>query len=65
MSKVVRLFYELQKGFKFDIPVHPIVMMKMVHPHMGYLNNYKDTRLPFNEFCAYLEEIVAVSKLLS
>ena len=65
MGKMVRLFHELQRGFKFDIPLHPIVMMKMVHPHLGYLNNYRHIRLPFDEVCSYLEEIVAVSKLLS
>ena len=47
LAKTVRLFYHISLGFSFDIPLHPIVMMKMVNPHLGYLNNFKDERLPF------------------
>ena len=55
MSKMVRMFYELQNGFQFDIPIDPIIMMRMTHPHFGYLNNYTTTRLPFEQICKYLE----------
>ena len=31
--------YEYSQAFKVDLPLNPVVMMKMVHPHFGYLSN--------------------------
>lgn len=47
LAKTVRLFYELSRGFKFDIAIHPLVLMRMVYPYYGYLNNFKTQRLEF------------------
>lgn len=65
MAKVVRLFYELQNGFKFDVAIDPFILLKLVHPHFGYLNNFTTSRLPFDNLCNYFEELVAISKILS
>ncbi len=62
LAKTVKLFYQLSLGFKFDIPLHPLVMMRMVNPHIGYLNNFKDQRLPFDDYVAFLEECVVASQ---
>lgn len=63
LAKTVRLFYHISCGFKFDIPLHPLVIMRMVYPYYGYLNNFKDQRLTFDEYIKFLEEMVAVSQL--
>lgn len=54
LSKTVRLFYYIAEGFKFDIPIHPLVMMRMVNPDLGYLNNFKDQRLIFDDYVKFL-----------
>lgn len=62
LSKTVRLFYQISLAFRFDIALHPLVMMRMVYPHIGYLNNFHDQRLTFDEYIKFLEETIAVSK---
>lgn len=54
LSKTVRLFYHIAEGFKFDIPIHPLVMMRMVNPDLGYLNNFRDQRLIFDDYVKFL-----------
>lgn len=61
MSKTVKLFHHLSHGFTFDVRIHPLVMMRMVYPHFGYLNNFVDKRLSFEDYVKFLEELVAVS----
>lgn len=48
LAKTVKLFSQISKGFKFDLRIHPLVLMRMVYPHLGYLNNYTDQRLTFD-----------------
>lgn len=62
LSRTVKLCYQISKGFKFDIALHPLVLMRLVYPHLGYLINFKDQRLPFDEYVRFLEEMIAVSK---
>lgn len=64
LAKTVRLFYELSKGFRFDVPLHPLVIMRMVYPYYGYLNNYTQQRLTFDDYLKFLEEMIAVSQLI-
>ena len=65
MSKTVKLFYHLSKGFRFDLRLHPLAMFRMVYPHYGYLNNFTQKRLPFDDYVAFLEEIIAISQIFS
>jgi ATP/ADP translocase len=62
LSRTVRLFNQIANGFCFNLALHPLVMMKMVHPHLGYLNNFHAIRLVFSDYCRFLEEMIAVSK---
>lgn len=39
LNRFIKFGYEYSQGFKMDIPLNPIIIMKMVHPHFGYLNN--------------------------
>ena len=54
LSKTVRLFYHISLAFRFDLALHPLVMMRMVYPHIGYLNNFNDQRLTFDEYIKFL-----------
>lgn len=38
-------------------------MLRMVYPHYGYLINFKDQRLTFDDYVKFLEEMIAVSQL--
>lgn len=63
LAKTGKLFYHLSTGFKFDIAIHPLVMMRLVYPYYGYLNNYTQQRLTFDNYVKFLEETIAVSQL--
>lgn len=54
MSRMNRCLYEYTRGFKFDIQLHPLVLMRLVHPHFGYLNNCDTVKLPIDDLVKYL-----------
>ena len=39
MNRFIKFGYEYSQAFKVDIPLNPVIIMKLVHPHFGYLNN--------------------------
>jgi len=39
-SKVLKLHEEFAKFFKFDIPIDPKNLARLIHPHYGYLSTY-------------------------
>jgi len=51
LNRFVKFGYEYSQAFKVDIPLNPVVIMKMVHPHFGYLN-----RLPNHSHFKYTYE---------
>ena len=61
LSKTVKLFYHLSRGYRFDLRLHPLVMFRMVYPHLGYLNNFTEKRLSFEDYVSFLEEMIAIS----
>lgn len=63
LNKTAKLFHHLSLAFKFDVALHPQVLIRMVYPYYGYLNSYKDQRLGFEDYIKFLEEMIAVSKL--
>jgi len=63
LGRTVKLFYQISLGYKFDIAIHPLVMLRMVYPHYGYLINFKEQRLTFDDYVKFLEEMIAVSQL--
>ena len=38
LNRFVKFGHDFSAGFQVDFPIHPIVIMKLVHPHFGYLN---------------------------
>jgi len=38
LCRFIKFGYEYSQAFKVDLPLNPVVIMKMVHPHFGYLN---------------------------
>lgn len=46
---LVEFHYDFSKKFKFRVPLHPKNMQQMIHPHFGYLTNYKGRSFNFNE----------------
>lgn len=65
LNKTAKLFHHLSLAFKFDVAIHPLVLMRMVYPYYGYLNTYTEQRLGFEDYVKFLEEMVAVSRLFS
>ena len=54
MSRVNRFLYEFSKVFKVDLQIHPLVLIRLIHPHYGYLNNCENVKLPIDELVKYL-----------
>ena len=48
-EELVEFHYDFAKKFKFRIPLHPKNMQQMIHPHFGYLTNFKEKSFSFNE----------------
>ena len=40
--RLLHLHNEYAKGFKWDIELHPRMLLQMVHPHFGYLLNFNN-----------------------
>ena len=48
-EELVEFHHDFAKKFKFRIPLHPKNMQQMIHPHFGYLTNFKDRSFSFDE----------------
>jgi len=46
---LVEFHYDFSKKFKFRVPLHPKNMQQMIHPHFGYLTNFKGRSFSFDE----------------
>jgi hypothetical protein len=51
LCRFIKFGYEYSQAFKVDIPLNPIVIMRMVHPYFGYLN-----QIPNDEKFKYTHE---------
>ena len=38
LNRWINFFNEYSRGFKFDIQLNPLVMMRLTYPHWGYFN---------------------------
>ena len=57
---LVEFHADFAKQFKFKIPLHPKNMQQMIHPHFGYLTNFKGKQFSFDELMqAYNNQIVS------
>lgn len=66
LCRFIKFGYEYSQAFKMDIPLNPIVVMKMVHPHFGYLNNIPNLnqfKYSHEELFEFIEQFVAASEL--
>jgi hypothetical protein len=41
--------HDYAKKLKFKVPLHPKNLMQMIHPHYGYITNYKGKEFSFEE----------------
>ena len=48
-EELVDFHHDFAKKFKFRVPLHPKNMQQMIHPHFGYLCNFKNKSFSFNE----------------
>lgn len=49
-----------------DIPLNPVIVMKMVHPHFGYLNNIPNLshyKYNYEELFLFIEQFVVASEI--
>ena len=44
---MVEFHSDFAKKFKFRVPLHPKNMQQMIHPHFGYLCNFKSRSFNF------------------
>lgn len=57
---MVDFHHDFAKKFKFRVPLHPKNMQQMIHPHFGYLCNFKERGFTFNELVEiYNNQIVS------
>lgn len=57
---LVEFHADFAKKFKFKIPLHPKNMQQMIHPHFGYLTNFKDKIFSFDDLMkVYNNQIVS------
>ena len=66
LNRFIKFGYEYAQAFKVDIPLNPIVMMKMVHPHFGYLNNLPNLshfKYTYEQLFGLIEEFVVASEI--
>jgi hypothetical protein len=64
LSRFIKFGYEYSQAFKVDLPLNPVVIMKLVHPHFGYLNNIPNVneyKYTHEQIFALVEEFNAVS----
>lgn len=64
MNRFVKFGYEYSQVYKVDFPLDPIVMMRLVHPHFGYLNNFPLTtqyKYTYEQIFKLIQECTAAS----
>ena len=64
LSRFVKFGYEYSQAFRVDIPLNPVVLMKIVHPHFGYLNNIPNEsqfKYTYQQIFVLLSELMAAS----
>lgn len=64
MSRFIKFGYEYSQAYKVDLPLNPVVIMKLVHPHFGYLNNIpniNEYKYTYEQIFTLIEECNAVS----
>lgn len=55
-EELIDFHSDFAKKFKFKIPLHPKNMQQMIHPHFGYLANFKGRNFNFNELVKVYED---------
>lgn len=60
-EELVEFHYDFARKFKFRIPLHPKNMQQMIHPHFGYLTNFKGRSFNFNELLQVYHNQIASS----
>ena len=66
LHRLIKFGYEYSQAYKVDIPLNPVVMMKMVHPHFGYFNNFPQLphlKYTHSQLFELLEQFVVASHI--
>ena len=66
LNRFVKFGYEYSQAFKMDIPLNPVVLMKIVHPNFGYLNNIPNEsqyKYTYQQIFVLLSELMAASEI--
>lgn len=59
-EEMVDFHHDFAKKFKFRVPLHPKNMQQMIHPHFGYLYNFKGRSFSFDQLIEiYKNQIVS------
>ena len=66
LNRFYKFGYEYSQGFKLDLALDPVVIMRLVHPHFGYLNRFPNSphlKYTHPQLCQFLQELIAISKI--
>lgn len=61
-ENIVDVHGKFSKALKFTVPVHPRNLSQLIHPHQGYLCNYKHRQFSFPEMINIYEDHIASSR---
>lgn len=60
LDRFLNFANEYSKAFKVDFPVHPLVLIRLVYPHFGYLASFKQ-KLTIEEIFDFWNEMITAS----
>ena len=60
LDRFTNFAHEYVNGFKLDLPVHPLVLIRLVYPYFGYLKLFKQ-KLTIEEIFDFWHEMIAAS----
>lgn len=61
-ENIVDFHGKFSRGLRFTVPIHPRNLSQLIHPHQGYMCNYKDRQFSFPEMLNIYQDHIASSK---
>ena len=64
LNRFVKFGRDFSAGFHVDFPLNPVIIMRLVHPHFGYLNLFPNEaryKLTHDELFTFIEQLLAAS----
>eukprot|EP00352_Strombidinopsis_acuminata_P006295 CAMPEP_0176354532 /NCGR_PEP_ID=MMETSP0126-20121128/12621_1 /TAXON_ID=141414 ORGANISM="Strombidinopsis acuminatum, Strain SPMC142" /NCGR_SAMPLE_ID=MMETSP0126 /ASSEMBLY_ACC=CAM_ASM_000229 /LENGTH=171 /DNA_ID=CAMNT_0017706741 /DNA_START=399 /DNA_END=910 /DNA_ORIENTATION=- len=61
-ENIVDFHGQFAKGFRFTVPVHPRNLSQLIHPHQGYLCNFKNRGFSFPDMLNIYQDHIASSR---